>query len=243
MEYDGASNLKAGSVSLLQGYALNTIWGYQTDGFWKSREEYIQYKKDHPGYISFNDGKVAGGDIKYVAQGKPDHEIGIGGATPENPGDLIYLGNSNPRYIYGFSLAAQWNGFDASVMFQGVGKRKVVIDPSAFAPLYQDYMMPWTIHRDYWTEENQNSYWPRLYQYKGNDFNFKTSDRWIQNGAYLRLKNITLGYTIPVSKKYINRLRIYVTGEDVWEHSKMLSVFDPEIGNQSNRYIYPFFRT
>lgn len=243
VEYDGASNLYAGSIELLQGYALNTIWGYKTDGFWKSREEYLKYKEDHPGYKSFNDGKVAGGDVKYVAQGNPDHEIGVGGSTPEDPGDLVCLGNSNPRYLYGINLAAQWKGFDISIMFQGVGKRKVVLDPSAVAPLYQDYMMPWTIHRDYWTEDNQDAFWPRLYQYKGNDFNFKTSDRWVQNGAYIRLKNVTVGYTLPVLKKYVERVRIYATGEDIWEHSNMLSVFDPEIGNKADRNIYPFFRT
>lgn len=243
MEYDGASNLYAGSIGLLEGHALNTIWGYKTDGFWKSRDEYLKYKEENPGYKSFNDGKIDGGDVKYVAQGKPDHEIGVGGATLEDSGDLIYLGNSNPRYLYGINLAAQWKGFDISIMFQGVGKRKVVIDPSAFAPLYQDYMMPWTIHRDYWTEENPNAFWPRIYQYKGNDFNFMTSDKWVQNGAYIRLKNVTLGYTLPVLKKYVERIRIYATGEDIWEHSNMLSVFDPEIGNKANRNIYPFFRT
>lgn len=243
VEYNGASVIKAGAVELLEGYSMNTIWGYKTDGFWKSRDEYIQYKKDHPGYKSFNDGKVSGGDIKYVAQGKPDHEIGVGGATPENPGDLVCLGNSNGRYLYGLNLSAQWKGFDISVMFQGVAKRKVMINPEAFAPLYQDYQMPWTIHRDHWTEDNPNAYFPRIYQYKGNDFNFQTADRWVQNGAYIRLKNLTLGYTIPVSKKYFDRLRVYVAGEDIWEHTNMLSVFDPEIGNDAKRNIYPFFRT
>lgn len=243
VEYNGASVIKAGAVELLEGYPINTIWGYRTDGFWSSREEYEQYKKDNPGYESFNDGKVAGGDVKYVAQGKADHAIGVGGATPEDSGDLVCLGNSNGRYLYGINLAAQWKGFDISVMFQGVGKRKVMINPEAFAPLYNDYQMPWTIHRDHWTEDNPNAYFPRLYQYKGNDFNFKTADRWVQNGAYFRLKNLTLGYTVPVSKKYIDRLRVYVAGEDIWEHTNMLSVFDPEIGNDAKRSIYPFFRT
>ena len=243
VEYNGASVIKAGAVELLEGYSINTIWGYQTDGFWNSRDEYLQYKKDNPGYKSFNDGKVSGGDVKYVAQGKADHEIGVGGATPEDPGDLVCLGNSNGRYLYGINLAAQWKGFDISVMFQGVGKRKVMINPEAFAPLWQDYQMPWTIHKDHWTEDNPNAYFPRIYQYKGNDFNFKTADRWVQNGAYFRLKNLTLGYTVPVSKKYIDRLRVYVTGEDIWEHTNMLSVFDPEIDNDTKRSIYPFFRT
>lgn len=243
VKYDGASTIGEGSVTLLQGYELNTIWGYKTDGFWSSRQEYEQYKIDHPGYKSFNDGKVSGGDVKYLAQGQPDHQLGVGGATPSDHGDLVYLGNSNARYTYAFNISVQWHGFDLSALFQGVGKRKVWVQPSAFAPLYQDYEMPWTIHRNYWTEDNQDAYWPRIYQYKGNDFNFKPSDKWLQNGSYLRLKNITLGYTIPGLQKLVQRVHVYISGEDVWEHTNMLKVFDPEIGNNANRYLYPFFRS
>lgn len=243
LEYNGASTIKAGSVELLEGYSLNTIWGYKTDGYWSSREEYLQYKKDHPGYQSFNDGKISGGDIKYIAQGKADHTIGVGGATPENPGDLVYLGNSNGRYAYGINISAQWKGFDFSIMFQGIGKREILLDPEAFAPFYQSYQMPWTIHRDFWTENNQDAYWPRLYNYKGEAFNFYSSDKWIQDASYIRLKNVTIGYTLPVFKKYIEKLRIYATGADLWEHSNLLEVFDPEIENGMTRDFYPFFRT
>ena len=243
LEYDGASSISAGAVSLLEGYELNTIWGYETDGFWKSREEYLAYKEAHPGYQSFNDGKVGGGDVKYVAQGNPDHIIGTGSGTPEDPGDLVYLGNSNGRFLYGLNLSAQWKGFDVSVMFQGVGKRKMLIDAGALAPFWNTYQMPWTIHRDYWTENNQDAYWPRLYNYAGNDFNFKSSDKWVQNAAYIRLKNLTVGYTLPVLKQYIERLRVYVTGSDIWEHSQLLEVFDPEAGNKVGRSYYPFFRS
>ena len=101
--------------------------------------------------------------------------------------------------------------------------------------------MPWTISTDYWTEDNPNASLPRLYS--GNNFNYKSSDRWIQNGAYLRLKNISLGYTIPISKKVFERLRVYISGDDVWEHTKMLKVFDPEVGNKPTANYYPFFRT
>ena len=59
--------------------------------------------------------------------------------------------------------------------------------------------------RDYWTEDNQGAYWPRLYNYNGDMYNFQPSDKWVQNAAYLRLKNITLGYTIPIHKRYIRR--------------------------------------
>ena len=243
MEYDGADVITAGNVSLLEGYEMNTIWGYATDGYWTSKEEYDQYKADHPGFKTFSDGKIGAGDVKYITQGEADHQIGAGDGTKENHGDLIYLGYSNGRYLYGLSLGAQWKGFDFSMMFQGVAKRKVLIDSEAIAPFARTYQMPWTIHRDYWTEENQDAMWPRLYNYNGDWFNFQPSDKWIQNAAYLRLKNVTLGYTIPISRKYIEKLRVYVSGSDVWEHSDMLKVFDPEAGNNVGRNYYPFFRT
>lgn len=241
IEYDGASVVTEGNVGLLEGYEMNTIWGYKTDGYWKSREEYLAYKEAHPGYQSFNDGKVAGGDVKYVAQGNPDHTIGQGSGTKEDHGDLVYLGNSNGRYLYGFNLSAQWKGFDFSMMLQGVGKRKILIAADVLAPFKNTYQMPWTIHRDYWTEDNQDAEWPRLFV--SNDFNYRPSDKWLQDASYLRLKNVTIGYTIPGIKKYINSVRVYVTGNDLWEHTNLLKVYDPESSNGVGRNYYPFFRT
>ena len=103
--------------------------------------------------------------------------------------------------------------------------------------------MPSTIHRDYWTEDNPDAFWPRLYNYNGDMFNFQPSDKWVQNAAYLRLKNITLGYTVPISRRYIEKLRFYISGNDIWEKSDILKVFDPEAGNNVGRNYYPFFRT
>jgi hypothetical protein len=111
--------------------------------------------------------------------------------------------------------------------------------------------MPWTIHRDYWTPENPDAYFARIYE--AGDHNYQYADRWVQNGAYIRLKNIQLGYTVPI-QRYIQSLRVYVAGTDVWEHTNMLNVFDPEFGNRVEtstasindrigRQYYPFFRT
>ena len=241
VSYKGQNTIAEGSVDILEGYPLNSIWGYKTDGMWQSRQEYLDYKAAHPGYESFNDAKVSGGDIKYVAQGDGAHTIGQGGGTPENPGDLVYLGSSNGRYFYTFSLGASWKGFDFNIMFQGVGKRKVYVEPDQLAPLKNTYDMPWSIHTDYWTEDNPNASLPRLYN--GNNFNYKASDRWVQDGSYLRLKNVTFGYTIPVPRKTLERLRVYISGDDVWEHTNMLKVFDPEVGNKPSANYYPFFRT
>lgn len=254
VEYSGTNVISAGTVKLLEGYPLNSIWGYKTDGFWSSREEYLDYKKANPGYQSFNDANVSGGDIKYLAKGKADHTIGAGGGTPENPGDLEYLGNTNARYQYGLNISLQWRQFDFSMLWQGVAKRKLMIETGTIAPFQSTANMPWTIHRNYWTEDNQNAYWPRLYN--ANTFNYNPSDRWVQNAAYLRLKNIQFGYTVPVNKKVIDKLRVYVSGDDIWEHTNMLSVFDPEVGdegkfdpadsnqkNEAKASVYPFFRT
>ena len=241
VQYDGKNSISEGSVSLLQGYSMNTLWGYKTNGYWSSREEYETYKANNPGYQSFNDAKVFGGDVKYVSQGKADHTIGQGGGTPENPGDLIYLGDSNGRYLYGINLSMQWRNFDFAMMWQGVAKRKILIDTNTIATFASTSNMPWTIHRDYWTEDNQNAYWPRLYS--GNTFNYHPSDKWVQDASYIRLKNVQLGYTIPIKKTILDRLRVYVSGEDLWEHSGLLSVFDPEVGNNANASYYPFFRS
>jgi hypothetical protein len=101
--------------------------------------------------------------------------------------------------------------------------------------------MPWTIHMDRWTPDNPNAFFPRMYQTSAH--NYKPSDRWTQNGSYLRLKNIQIGYTIPVRKKYMRELKVYVSGQDLWESTKVLSVFDPEVGNNVGATAYPFYRS
>lgn len=241
ISYAGNNVISAGTVKLLEGYPLNTIWGYKTDGFWNSREEYLEYKAANPGYQSFNDAKVSGGDTRYVAQGKADHTIGLGGGTPDDPGDLVCLGNINGRYLYGIRLGAEWKGFDFSCFFQGVGKRSFLINQTTLAPMGVSYQMPWSINSDYWTEDNKNAYFARPYE--GQTFNYNPADRWVQNGAYVRLKDIQLGYTVPVSAKVLQQLRVYVAGTDVWEHTNVLKIFDPEVGNEKDSSYYPFFRT
>jgi TonB-linked SusC/RagA family outer membrane protein len=242
ISYAGNNVIKAGAVKLLEGSPLNTIWGYQTDGFWSSRDEYLAYKTANPGYETYDaDAKLSGGDVRYVAQGKADHKIGIGGGTPDKPGDLVNLGTSNARYLFGINLGASWKGIDFSMFWQGVGQRKFIINDRTLAPLGNSYEMPWTIHRDYWTQENPDAYFARPVE--GQVFNYQPSDRWVQNGAYLRLKNIQLGYNIPLGLDFIKSFRVYVQGTDVLEFTNCLKVFDPEVGNEKNTQYYPFFRT
>ncbi|MDB5199331.1 MAG: TonB-dependent receptor plug [Chitinophagaceae bacterium] len=238
LEYGGVNSIGAGGVvQYLQGYAMNTVWGYKTDGFFQTQADADAYKAK-VSYPFFANPKP--GDVKYLDL-NGDGKIDAGNGTPDNPGDLVYLGTTNARYVYGFNLGLSWKGIDFSIFFQGAAKRKFLISEETLSPMLGTADMPWTIHMDRWTPDNPNAFFPRMYQTSAH--NYKPSDRWAQNGSYIRLKNVQLGYTIPVKKKFAHEVKIYISGQDLWESTKVLSVFDPEVGNNVSATAYPFYRT
>ncbi len=238
LSYDGRKNIGTGGVvSLLEGYPMNSVWGYRTAGFFQSDAEAASYKSNVT-YPFFANPKA--GDVKYLDL-NGDGKIDPGKSTPEDPGDLVYLGTTNARYTYGFDLGVTWKGFDFSVFFQGALKRSFLISEETLSPMLGTADMPWTIHMDRWTPENPNAFFPRMYQTSAH--NYRPSDRWTQNGSYIRLKNAQIGYTLPVPKKFAREVKVYVSGQDLWESTKVLSVFDPEVGNNVSATAYPFYRS
>ncbi len=238
VKYEGRNVINTGGViGLLEGYPMNTVWGYRTAGYFNSAQEAADYKASvqYPFFAGYT-----AGDIKYLDLNK-DGKIDHGGGTPENSGDLVYLGTTNARYTYGFDIGLAWKGFDFSAFLQGAIKRKFLIAEETLSPLLGTADMPWTIHMDRWTPDNPDAFFPRMYQTSAH--NFRPSDKWAQNGSYMRLKNVQLGYTIPLRKKVIRELKVYVSGQDLWESTKVLSVFDPEVGNNVSATTYPFYRT
>lgn len=238
LEYDGRRSIGTGGViGLMEGYAMNTVWGYRTDGFFQTDQEAAEYKS-RVNYPFFANPKA--GDIKYLDL-DGNGRIDAGDGTPDNPGDLVYLGTTNARYTYGFDLGIAWKGIDLSVFFQGAFKRKFLIAEETLSPMLGTADMPWTIHMDRWTPENPDAFFPRMYQTSAH--NYRPSDRWTQNGSYIRLKNIQIGYKVPVPKKLAKEVRVYVSGQDLWESTKVLKVFDPEVGNNVSATAYPFYRS
>lgn len=238
VKYDGRNSIgNGGVVNLLEGYPLNTVWGYKTDGYFQTKQEADNYRASvqYPFFANTD-----AGDVKYLDLNK-DGVISAGEGTPEKSGDLVYLGTTNARYTYGFDLGLDWKGFDFSVFFQGALKRKFLINEGTLSPILGTADMPWTIHMDRWTPDNPDALFPRMYQTSAH--NFRPSDKWTQNGSYLRLKNIQIGYELPIHKKFVQNLRVYVSGQDLWETTKVLSVFDPEVGNDVDATAYPFYRT
>ncbi len=259
----------------IEGEYIGDIYGYETIGIAQSDAEMEAYldqldrnyeayhghapETPHMGMASLGD-KWAAGDIMY-ADLNGDGEINSGENTLENHGDYKKIGNKMPRYHIGINLGADWKGFDFSAFFQGVLKRDIWQDSWLFWGGTGDARKStvFTQHLDYWSEDNTDAYYPRPY-FDGSrgDFHLNKNQycqtRYLQNAAYLRLKNIQLGYTLPASltKKFaVSKLRVYLSAENLFVITGMADMFDPETvdggnGSGTNKNIgeaYPLSKT
>ncbi|WP_246000388.1 SusC/RagA family TonB-linked outer membrane protein [Pontibacter diazotrophicus] len=237
MQYAGRRVIPRGVASILEGYPLNTIWGYQTAGYFTSEAEVDEW--------AFQDSRAGVGDVKYVDL-DGDNKITVGKGTPEDHGDLVFLGTTQPRYLFGFNLAMDWKGLDFAVFAQGVGKRNFMPSSDVLEPLPYTWQQAMDIHRDYWTPENPDALYPR--PYLGGRHNFLVSDKWVLDASYMRIKNLQVGYTLPeawTQKARIARARIFFTGQDLLTISglgKFQDYLDPEQANNTGS-AYPFFGT
>lgn len=206
---------------------------------------------------SFIAGNFFPGDTKY-ADLNGDGKIDRGTNTLGNSGDFSVIANTTPRYQYSFTLGGSWKGIDVNIFIQGVGKRDVVASNhqrfrgAAQGPLHANVLAG---HLDYWRDDtsplgaNYDSYFPKPYSENPgrNNRNYQyLVDRYIQDGSYIRLKNIQIGYTIPrsLTQKYkITSLRIFVAGENLLTSSNLM-FYDPETtpGNFGSAYSYPLSR-
>jgi hypothetical protein len=183
------------------------------------------------------------GDLMYVDTNK-DGVINNGTNTKDNRGDLVTLGNTTPRYSFGLNLHAAYKGFDARAFFQGIGKRDYfVYGLHMFSMMYgsENYIAVYKSHLDYFRDDpnhplglNTNAYFGRSYFDRINNItedSDKVIDRFIQNAAYMRMKNLQVGYTLPTAltqKFAVQALRFYVSGENLLTFTKLFKEFDPE---------------
>lgn len=165
-----------------------------------------------------------------------DGEINNGKGTLADHGDMEVIGNSTPRYEYGFRIGADYKGFDLSVFFQGVGSRQLWGQGFLAIPGFQasDGAMPEAIASNFWTPDHTDAFYPAAYNNGGSNTanNLQVQDRYLLNMAYLRLKNLTLGYSLPqnlLKKAWMSSARVYVGLENfiTWDHLKDLPI-DPE---------------
>lgn len=245
--------------SYIEGRYLGEIWGFTTKGLARTDEEMQAHLATLP-----NGGQDAlgsdwkAGDIMY-ADINGDGKISKGSEVIGDLGDLHVIGNDLPRYLFGLDLNASWKGFDVRAFFQGVMKRDIwngsrntfgTISSgrwySAGIEAVSDYFRnedSWSVKEGY-TQKNIDAFLPRPL-YSGKNMNKQT--RYLQNAAYIRLKNLQVGYTIPVaitSRWGIQNLRVFFSGENLWTKSGVYKQFDPEtITGGDSGVGYPLSRT
>lgn len=245
-----------------KGKKLGEIWGYKTDRLFQASDfdangNLVSGIASQSLYES-GSFKFGPGDVKY-ADLDNSSTITYGSNTVEDHGDLKVIGNSLPKYEYSFYLGFDYKGFDFSTFFQGVGKRDywgygAVAIPgggSSYADAVYKHQM------DYWTTSNTQAFYPRPadMSWVSNSYNFLRQTRYLSNMAYLRCKNLTIGYTLPktwMNKVYLASARIYVSGENLFEFDHMKIPVDPETTDYKSGYgsgswsfgrSYPYSRT
>ncbi|RTE55260.1 TonB-dependent receptor [Arenibacter aquaticus] len=222
------------------GQKLGEIWGFETVGLYQSQDEIDNGPDQTPIY----GGVWYPGDVQYKDQ-NGDGSIDYGDSTTDNPGDRKVIGNSTPRYSFGFNAGLDYKGFDFSMLWQGVAKRDLWTGgPYTFGAvgnLWQSAGMK--EHLDYWSEDNPDGFFPRP-TFRSTWRNQQTQTRYMQNAAYFRLKNVSLGYNFQsnvLENLGLKKLRIFMTGENLITLSEISGIFDPEAtgGYWGNGKIYP----
>ncbi len=225
-----------------KGEMMGDIWGYTTVGLIKTQQEADEVSESQK---KINANKWTIGDVHY-ADLNNDGIVDAGKSTINDPGDRSIIGNTTPRYSYGLTLDADYKGIDFSIFFQGIGKRDMWIGSNYFWGINGDMWQssPYTIHRDRWSPENPDGYFPKYYMNSQNGKNTQTQTRYLQDASYLRIKNLQLGYSLPkkwMDKIGFDKVRVYVSGENLATFTNLLKVMDPEFGNDPK--IYPLQRT
>ncbi len=215
-----------------KGKKMGEIWGYETRGFIQDETE-AEEMGEVQKYLS---SKWYPGDIRYRDL-NGDGYINTGKNTLDDPGDRKVIGNSTPRYRFNLTGNFGWHGFNLDFAFEGVAKRDVWISSDVFwgfaRDIYNSSVMEWHVDK-VWTEQNTNAYFPRL-MYSGNSKSKQVQTKYLQNAAYLRLKNLTLSYDLPqacLDKMKISKARIYVSGMNVFEITALPPFMTPDIVDQ-----------
>lgn len=247
-----------------EGEQLGEIWGYSIDGFFKSEEEAQKWQINQD-YVDLDQrltspgewSKLHAGDLKFKDL-TGDKVVNNGQNTLADHGDLRKIGNTLPRYSFGINAGFNWNNFDLSLFFQGVGKQNWYPNTES-AIFWGPYGRPYTsfVPKDFaskiWSPSNPDAYYPLLRgyaSYSGGELSVN-NDKYLQDLAYIRLKNLTLGYNLPaerVKKWKMQRLRLYFTGQNLFTFTKMKTKYiDPEqvtpnVSSDAGGRNYPFFK-
>lgn len=244
------------------GKTYGEIWGYETDRLYQvddflydangnlvtvtSEDNFTINQPSDPnaatqGKLQSGNFKFGPGDVKFKDL-NGDGLINDGNRLTDDHGDLKVIGNFTPRYEYSFRAGADYKGVDVNIFFQGIGKREVWGNGFLAIPGFQasDGAMPQAIAGNFWREDRTDAFYPAPYNMGGSSsgLNMQVQSRYLLNMAYLRIKNITLGYTLPLAmtqKIHLDKVRIYGSLENffTFDHLGDLPIDPEEISGYS----------
>ena len=230
---DSFQGISGGGTRGSNGQPFPYFYGYKTAGVFQNMNE-VQAYVNKEGNMIMPDAKP--GDVRFVD---------VNGDGKIDPNDRTNIGNGTPKWTFGFNLNAEWKGFDLNLFLQGVTGNKV-FDATYRTDVFSGNFPSWMLDR--WTGEGTSNKYPILKN--GDATNWQVSDLYLCDGSYLRLKNISLGYTLPkqlTQKLSISHLRFYVMAENLITWTKYWG-FDPEISSGGTSLgvdygVYPQART
>ncbi len=237
------------------GQEIGEIWGYTTQGYF-AVEDFVDgtLKADLTGGtlkpdIAVLEGmtnKQNPGDIRYVDL-NDDDVINDGDGTLTNPGDQRVIGNNTRRYQFGANGSVEYKNFDLSFFIQGVGKRDRWINTAVFWPYDGQFGEIFQHQLDYWTPERTDGFYPRMYpDGSGNTANSRLRQtKYLSNGAYLRIKNITVGYSLPQKMLRpigIANVRVFFSGENLFTFDDLPKGLNGDNKDITSGGYYPFLK-
>ncbi|MGC1632307.1 MAG: TonB-dependent receptor [Gelidibacter sp.] len=256
-EWNNSSKLLG---SYYTGQKIGEIWGLTSDGLIQASDVVdasglivngVDYKNVRTGAFKYGPGDVMYRDLD------GDGIISRGKGTADESGDLSVIGNTTPRYQYGMRFGGTFYGFDVDAFFQGVGERQYWATSDLVLPFYNRTDAMYEHMNDYWTPDNTDAYYPNPYPgHAGNAFgtyapgsnNFVAQSRYLLNMSYLRLKSLTVGYTIPqtiTQKIGIDKIRPYISGLNLVTFNSSKLPVDPEINEAESAWgrTFPYAKT
>lgn len=235
VSYPGYEQVSVGDENgtlIREGVAYNVWYGWETDGLFQSWDEIANSALPdgaQSAMVTGNKGDISPGDWKF----KDQNDDGVIDSK-----DYVILGDPFPHYSYGFTYNLEWKGLDFSMFWQGVGQRTMFLRGEMVEPFHANYSNTIYKHQlDFWTPTNTDARWPRLAEQGSNaDKNNwgRPADYFMLNAAYLRLKNVVLGYTLPkrwTSPLGLSKVRVYINGQDLFTFSHN-DFIDPEASDR-----------
>ena len=220
----GLNELPPGKTIIRVGEAINSIYGLKKMGLFQNQAEI-------DGAPVQNFGAYAPGDIRYVD---------LSGDDLVNNEDRAVIGNSLPKLNYGLDFFASYKGFDFSMSWLGVGKRDIILEGDVAYPFFNaGKIQHW--QTDAWTPSNTDANYPRLLPATSSP-NWRTSEQWMFDASYLRLRNVTVAYNFSsnlLEGLKLDALKVYLTGQNLFTIDNLPEGIDPNVPNFSSGAFYP----